>query len=75
MFNDATLEAIASSLRGGKYNLLLGAGVSLDSKNSLGELLPSADRFRRDLCKLKGARDSLSWTPKMRQLAKVEPCP
>src|SRR5216684_1444330 len=54
-FDQVTLDAVAVSLRAGQYNLLLGAGVSLDSKNYKGENLPSADTFRLDLCKLKGA--------------------
>lgn len=60
MFDADKLSSIASSVRAGHYNLLLGAGVSLDSKNSRGEFLPSGDRFRLDLCKLKGARETSS---------------
>lgn len=53
---DATERAsIASALRGGEYNLLLGSGVSLDSTNGRGEQLPTAEELRLDLCALKGA--------------------
>jgi hypothetical protein len=56
-FDKNTLESIAASLKAGHYNLLLGSGVSLDSKNSRGSL-PSGDTFRKDLCRLKDARDN-----------------
>ncbi len=59
MFDESALASIASSLRAGQYNLLLGAGVSLDSTNSKGSL-PSAEQFRLDLCQLKGARKTSS---------------
>lgn len=57
MFDQKTLASIASTLKAGQYNLLLGSGVSLDSRNARG-ILPSANTFRTNLCRLKGARDS-----------------
>lgn len=59
MFDKNTIASITSSIRAGQYNLLLGAGVSLDSKNPKG-FLPSAEQFRLDLCQFKGARTSSS---------------
>lgn len=47
--SDKDVDAFRSSMRTGRYNLLLGSGVSLDSRNALG-ILPSADGLRRDLC-------------------------
>lgn len=44
--------AFVSSLKAGQYNLLLGAGVSLDSYNVAGKL-PSGGMLRDDLCNLK----------------------
>ena len=52
-------EALVPSLKAGYYNLLLGAGVSRDSKNKKG-LLPSAEEIRQDLCTLKHARTTSS---------------
>lgn len=70
-FDDATVEAIASSLRAGQYNLLLGAGVSLDSSNTKGDL-PSGETFRQDLCKLKGANSRSSLQRVYSSLSKAE---
>lgn len=47
-------QSVALSLRRGEYSLLLGAGISLDSRNALGDFLPSGDSFKKDLCALKG---------------------
>jgi hypothetical protein len=55
MFDKDTIASIASSIRAGQYNLLLGAGTSLDSTNAKGHL-PSAEQFRLELCQLKNAR-------------------
>lgn len=68
-FDQATIDAIASSLKAGHYNLLLGAGASLDSENPRGRL-PSGNSFRSDLCKLKGARDN---SPLQRVYATLNP--
>ena len=61
-FDNITQEqcaAFLSSLKSGQYNLLLGAGVSMDASNARGDL-PSGDAFRKDLCKLKGANENRS---------------
>lgn len=47
-------EAFISSLRAGQYNLLLGAGASMDSSNGR-EHLPSGTRLRDDLAAVKNA--------------------
>lgn len=56
------MPAFRNTLLGGDYNLLLGSGVTLDSRNGYGELLRSADTLRRDLCKLTGAHETTSLT-------------
>ena len=48
-------------LQGG-YNLLLGAGISMDSDNAVGTKVQSADNLRRQLCTLKGVPDTMSLT-------------
>ncbi len=53
-------EEMKSSLLMGRYNLLLGAGVSLDSKNGSGDRLVSGGELLGILCKHKGARASSS---------------
>lgn len=60
MLDDDTLNSLSFSLRAGHYSLLLGAGVSLDSKNHGGHNLPTGNEFRLELCKLKGAHESSS---------------
>ena len=44
--------ALAASVRAGDYNLLLGAGVSLDSTNGEGVGLLSGNALRRRLCEV-----------------------
>jgi hypothetical protein len=46
-------DAFKNTLLMGGYNLLLGAGISLDSHNHLGETLRGAETLRQDLCALK----------------------
>jgi hypothetical protein len=48
-------EAFRSSLFSGSYNLLLGSGVTLDSRNGAGTTLISAEELRKALCKMTGA--------------------
>src|SRR4051812_619485 len=48
------------SLIRGEYNLLLGAGVCLDSVNGLGANICTANQLRRDLCALTGAPEATS---------------
>ena len=49
--------AFISSLRAGQYNLLLGAGFSMDSKNAKG-LLPSGDELLGNLATATKAKKS-----------------
>ncbi len=49
--------AFVSSLRAGQYNLLLGAGFSMDSRNAKGPL-PSGDELLGDLAKATNAKKS-----------------
>jgi hypothetical protein len=55
--NEVQFNSFKSSLRAGQYNLLLGAGVSLDSQNSIG-FIPSGSKLRAELCKLKGVSET-----------------
>lgn len=54
------LESFESSLISGQYNLLLGSGISLDSTNGHGDLLPGAEALRTRLCSLKNVKESTS---------------
>lgn len=60
MIGDELHAAFASTLLSGGYNLLFGSGVSLDSRNDRGELLPSGEELRRALCALTGAPETTS---------------
>lgn len=54
-FKNATQEqinAFLSTLKSGQYNLLLGAGSSMDTTNAYGEL-PSGEAIKNELCDLK----------------------
>ncbi|HEV7245984.1 MAG TPA: SIR2 family protein [Shinella sp.] len=54
-FKNATpeqVDAFLSTLKSGQYNLLLGAGSSMDSTNHRGEL-PSGEVIKNELCDLK----------------------
>jgi hypothetical protein len=50
--SDQQREAFLSTLKAGQYNLLLGAGSSMDSSNGHG-FIPSGDAFKNELSKLK----------------------
>jgi hypothetical protein len=54
------MARLARSIRRGRYNLLVGAGVSLDSSDHLGQKLPSATKLTQGLCALKDARAGTS---------------
>jgi hypothetical protein len=54
MIPSELLEAFKTSLLSGEYNLLLGSGVSLDSRNGEGTQLQSAETLRKNLCAKKG---------------------
>lgn len=57
--DQSVVDALSGPLRNGRYNLLLGAGVSCDSVNSLGPL-PSAGALRDQLTVLTGVRPGSS---------------
>ena len=66
--------AFRDSLFAGNYNLLLGSGISLNSRNDQGELLRGSEQLREDLCAVSGARPTTSLsraysllTPQQRQ--------
>jgi hypothetical protein len=48
--DEAETSSLIASIRAGEYNLFIGAGVSLDSRNLAGEFLPSGDALRERLC-------------------------
>ena len=56
MLAEKLLEEMKASLFAGHYNLLLGSGISLDSKNQLGDPIIGAWELTDFLCKLKGAK-------------------
>ena len=56
---NAQKESFISALRAGQYNLLLGAGTSMDSQNHLG-CLPSSSIFKNELCALKDISEKYS---------------
>lgn len=62
MLEAAQLELFRDSLLSGRYNLLLGSGTSLTSRNKSGQLLRSAERLREELCALTGLRAGTSLT-------------
>lgn len=54
------MDKLASSLRAGEYNLLVGAGISLKSIGGDGKELPTGEGLRGELCTLKAARANTS---------------
>lgn len=54
MLTKSELEKVRISLFAGKYNLLLGAGISLDSIDHDDITLPSGWELQKQLCNLKG---------------------
>ena len=54
--------AFRETLLSGRYNLLLGSGVSLDSRNKNGELLPGSEALRKRLCNVTNVRENTSLT-------------
>lgn len=53
------MEAFRSGLKAGSYNLLLGAGASMDAKNELGDL-PGGNALKNNLCKIKDVSEAYS---------------
>ncbi|HRO37576.1 SIR2 family protein [Thauera sp.] len=58
MIEANTAQRVRDALFGQKYNLLLGAGVSLDSTDRYGKELQGAEDLRKSLCALTGSRES-----------------
>lgn len=56
MLSEEIVNSLRPSLFSGQYNLLLGSGISLDSKGKNGELLKSAYDLTVELCNLKGVK-------------------
>ncbi len=48
--SNETFRTMILSLSRGRYNLLLGSGISLDSTNAAGERVKSAEDLRKELC-------------------------
>ena len=72
MIPDHAAKAFRDTLLAGGYNLLLGAGISLDSHNGKGEPLRGAETLRKDLCSLTGARDNTTLTRAYALLSKQQ---
>jgi len=62
MIPNAVMAAFRETLLRGSYNLLLGSGVSLDSRNGRNELLRGSEKLRQDLCALTNAPPTTSLT-------------
>jgi hypothetical protein len=57
LLDDDVAEQMRGALTTGRYNLLLGSGVSKDSYNGRGKQLLGAEQLRQTLCRLVGAND------------------
>lgn len=53
-------QSLIASVRSGEYNLFLGAGISLDSRNGKGDLLPTGNGLRARLCEVADVDSSTS---------------
>lgn len=62
MKNIDNIELIIEGIRQGRYSLFLGGGVSRDSYDSKGNLLPDGDKFRRQLCSINNLPESTPLT-------------
>lgn len=58
MLSSDDLEYLRQGLFAGQYNLLLGSGVSLDSRDRNGNELKSASALTKDLCAYKGVNEN-----------------
>lgn len=58
MLSSDDLESFRQGLFAGQYNLLLGSGVSLDSRDRNGNDLKSASALTKDLCVYKGVSEN-----------------
>ena len=54
MLDADNLSKLKQTLFAGRYNLLVGSGISLDSNNKNGKRLESAETLRKRLCLYKG---------------------
>lgn len=70
MIESSVAHRVRDALFGQRYNLLLGAGVSLDSTDRHGYQLLSSEDLRKNLCGLTGSRDS---SPLWRVAGLLEP--
>lgn len=70
--DDVLLAPIKDTLLTGGYNLLLGAGVSLDSSDKNGNSLPSGEDLRQTIVKLKGLKPTSSLSRAYKQLSSDE---
>ena len=55
MIDPGLADSFRNTLFAGQYSLLLGSGVSLNSRDGQGRLLRGTDQLRRDICNLTGA--------------------
>ena len=60
MLSSKLIEPFRHTLFTGKYNLLLGSGISLKSRDRNGEFLRGTERLRLDVCGLTGASTGTS---------------
>ena len=74
MIDPSLADSFRNALFAGKYNLLLGSGVSLKSHDGHGKLLRGTEELRGDICKITGAKPETSLsraysllTPQQRQ--------
>ena len=54
------IDPFRDTLFAGKYNLLLGSGASLSSRNRHGARLRGMEKLRADICKLTGVKNATS---------------
>ena len=60
MLDAVSLKRFRDTLFAGKYNLLLGSGISLYSRDRHGLLLRGTDKLRQDICAVTGASPTTS---------------
>ena len=60
MLDKELIGSFRHTLFAGKYNLLLGSGVSLSSRDRNGAFLRGTEKLRQDICELTGARAGTS---------------
>ena len=74
MLDPALVDSLRHTLFAGKYNLLLGSGVSLNSRDRSGAFLRGTEQLRKDICALTNTSSGTSLsraysllTPQQRQ--------